>query len=101
MPDADLVGEWRVERVSGLLPPGGVGKRIGGERGVTTLLGVPVASFVRAGDGLEYRVLPVRDLLTAMPDGTWAGEGRLLGIRFCRFRLVRRSSMGDSTGSTI
>jgi hypothetical protein len=91
MPDGRLVGEWRVERVSGLLPPTGVGKRIGEERGVTTLLGLPVAPFVRTGDGLQYRVLPVRDLLSAMPDGTWAGEGRLLGVRFCRFRLVRRT----------
>lgn len=84
-----LTGRWRVKRVSGLLPPLGVGKRIGERQGVTTVLGLPVARFSIEGREFRYRRLPVCDLLAARGDGTWDGEGRLFGRRFCRFRLIR------------
>jgi hypothetical protein len=82
------IDTYRVERVSGLLPPWGIGKRIQGDRGVTTVLGVPVASFTRVGDTLIYDWLPVRDRLTRDGDG-WRGEALLGDMPFCRFRLRR------------
>jgi hypothetical protein len=87
--DPELRGDWRVERLSGLLPPVGIAKRIGVSSGVITVFGVPVAPFTASGHDLLYRWLPVRD--TLVPDGTggFAGEGRLFGRAFCRFRLVR------------
>src|SRR5690349_7030312 len=81
------IGEWRVERVSGVLPPG-VTKRIGETGGVTMLFGVPVARFRSEGRRLVYRRFPVVDTLTPMGDGTWRGRGLLFGMEFCRFRLV-------------
>jgi hypothetical protein len=84
-----VTGTYRVERVSGVLPPWGIGKQIRGDRGFTTVLGVPVASFTRVGDTLIYDWLPVRDRLTRDGDG-WRGEGIVGGIRFCSFRLRRR-----------
>jgi hypothetical protein len=86
-----LEGSWRVERVSGLLPPFGLSKRISGDRGWTLAAGVPVAPFRVSGTSLVYIGWPVRDELTRRPDGTWAGRGLLAGREFCRFRLVRRN----------
>lgn len=83
-----VTGTYRVERESGLLPPWGIGKRIQGDRGVTTVLGVPVASFTRVGNTLIYDWLPVRDRLTRDGDG-WRGEAKLGDISFCSFRLRR------------
>jgi hypothetical protein len=83
-----VTGTYRVERVSGVLPPWGIGKQIRGDRGFTTVLGVPVASFTRVGDTLIYDWLPVRDRLTRDGDG-WRGEGIVGGVRFCSFRLRR------------
>jgi hypothetical protein len=78
-----------VERVSGLLPPVGVGKRIGACSGVTTVFGIPVAPFTVTGQKLLYRWLPIQDTLALEEGGDWYGEGRLAGHRFCRFRLIR------------
>jgi hypothetical protein len=78
-----------VERLSGLMPPFGVGKRIGVSSGVTTVFGFPVARFTATGQKLVYRWLPIQDALAAEEGGGWCGEGRLGGRRFCRFRLVR------------
>jgi hypothetical protein len=85
---SDLEGIWRVERVSGVLLPFGVGKRIRGREGWTTVGGVPAAPFRIAGRTLVYRGWPVRDLLEPRGDGTWSGRSYLLGREFCRFRLV-------------
>jgi hypothetical protein len=84
-----LDGTWRVERKSGFLPPAGLGKRIRGDAGWTTVAGLPVAPFRVAGRTLVYRGWPVRDELEPQADGSWAGRGVLLGHEFCRFRLVR------------
>ena len=84
----ELDGHWRVERVSCALPPFGVGKRIRGDAGWTTLAGVPAAPFRVAGSNLVYRGWPVKDVLAPREDGTWDGRGLLLGREFCRFRLV-------------
>ena len=84
-----LEGAWRVERISGLLPPTGVTKRITGRTGTTRLLGLPVAAFRVQGLSLIYRFLPIRDELTPRVDGSWEGRGLVLGRQFCRFRLIR------------
>ena len=73
----DLQGEWRVERMSGLLPPMiGVRKRIRGEQGETRigpLLGVPFRLERREGRvALIYRppLSMVVDELWAEADGS-------------------------------
>ena len=86
-------GRYRVERISGLLPPG-LGKTIRANRGVTTLAGRPLAHFGVAGRSLIYDWLPVRDRLERDPDGCWTGRGIVAGVEFCRFRLVPQDS-GD------
>jgi hypothetical protein len=84
----EISGRWRVERVGGLLPPG-LRKRIGPAGGSTSLGPLPLAVFRIRGRTLEYRLLPIRDELTAAGDGTWLGRGLVFGREFCRFRLVR------------
>ncbi len=83
-----LEGRWKVERVSGLLPPFGVSKVIGADAGWTRIASVPVAPFHVQGTTLRYRWLPVRDELRQTEDGQWLGKGYVLGLRFCRFRLT-------------
>ena len=75
--DPELRGDWRVERLSGLLPPFGIAKRIGVSSGVTTVFGIPVAPFTASDHDLLYRWLPVRD--TLVPDG--AGVASLRAYR--------------------
>jgi hypothetical protein len=82
-----LAGRWRVERISGFLPPL-LRKRIGDEAGWTALGRLPLAPFRVRGCTLDYAVWPVRDELTPAEDG-WIGRGLLFGREFCRFRLVR------------
>jgi hypothetical protein len=86
-----LDGDWRVERVSGLLPPLlGVTKRIAGDRGETRVAGVPAAPFAVAGLELRYRA-PFRgfvDVLEPAEDG-FAGRATFRGREFGRFRMRR------------
>jgi hypothetical protein len=86
---ADFTGRWRVRRISGLLPPLGVTKRIGPRGGRTLLFGIPVGRFVVDGLRFVYTRWPIVDVLA--PSGarsdSFDGEGRLFGRRFCRFRL--------------
>jgi hypothetical protein len=84
------VGEFRVRRVSGLLPPFGVTKRIHGSTGVTCLFGVPVGKFRVDGRRFVYTRWPVVDELDPEDGrgGVSSGRGRLFGaLTFCRFRL--------------
>lgn len=89
-----LVGRWKVQRVSGLLPPFGVHKAIGGLEGRTYLGPLPVGSFSVASTPskvvLLYRLWPIRDELRLEADGSWSGRGYVFGREFCRFRLVPR-----------
>ena len=71
------------------MPPFGIGKRLRGEAGWTEVAGIPLLPFRLDGLTLRYRVLPIRDELTARPDGTLAGVGYFLGWPFCRFRMER------------
>src|SRR3954463_14638599 len=56
-------GRFRVRRVSGLLPPFGVTKRIDGSRGMTYLFGVPVGAFRVIGRRFVYKWWPIVDEL--------------------------------------
>jgi hypothetical protein len=87
--NAELSGRWHVERVGGLLPPIGVRKRIGPERGTTWLGPVPVGVFRVRGRTLDYVGWPVRDELSSTEDGDWIGRGLIFGRQFCVFRLTR------------
>jgi hypothetical protein len=89
MAPSGLEGSWRVERVSGLLPPGGLRKRIGARGGSTRLGPLPLALFRVRERTLDYLGWPVRDELRPAGDGSWVGRGLLFGREFCRFRLVR------------
>jgi hypothetical protein len=82
-------GRWRVQRLSGMLPPVGLHKRIGSGSGWTELGRLPVARFRIRGQTLDYVLWPLRDELEPGPHGDWLGRGLLFGREFCRFRLVR------------
>jgi ferritin-like metal-binding protein YciE len=91
-----LEGDWRIERVGGLLPPMiGVRKRIRGERGETRVgpfLAYPFAVEWREGYGaLVYRppFSGLVDEVRAAPDGSWLGRSTLGGRELGRFRMVR------------
>jgi hypothetical protein len=83
-----LDGEWRVERLSGLLPAAGVRKSIQGNRGVTTLAFARFP-FAVIGTRLIYRHLPVHDELIPISERIWRGTGHVIGVGFCTFRLVK------------
>ena len=86
-------GNFRVEWVAGLLPAWGIGMVFEGDRGTTTLFGVPVARFTLVGDTLIYAWLPVRDRLTQ--DGEdWEWRGMLGRDEFCRFQLRAGGAVG-------
>jgi hypothetical protein len=85
----ELTGHWRVERVSGLLPPFGLRKRIGPRGGSTWLGPLPLGLFRVRGRTLDYAAWPLTDELSPAEGGEWAGRGLVFGREFCRFRLVR------------
>ena len=89
-----LDGRWRVQRVSGVLPPFGLRKRIHEGRGWTLVGPVPVISLEVRGTTIVYGRLPIRDELERQADGTWLGRGLLRGREFCRFRLVEARTTG-------
>jgi hypothetical protein len=88
---SELDGVWKVERLSGLLPPlVGVEKRISGTRGETRvgpLFGVP---FDVQGLTLRYRK-PFKDFVDELePSGAgYLGRATFRGREFGRFRLDR------------
>jgi hypothetical protein len=86
-----FTGTFRVRRLSGLLPPFGVTKRIAGATGVTYLFGLPVGKFRVIGRRFVYTWWPIIDEIDDGDDRQgYRGRGRLFGIlTFCRFRLER------------
>lgn len=93
----DLEGDWRVERLGGLLPPMvGVWKRIHGGRGETRLGPLPGVPFKierrEGGIALIYcRPLSMFiDRLHLEPDGSWLGQATINGFGFGRFRMTRK-----------
>ncbi len=98
---SDLEGMWRVERVSGLLPPLlGVHKRIHGSRGETTV-GKARAPFDVVGWELRYRapLAGLVDVLEPEDGGGWTGRATLHGREYGRFRLRpgKEETMGSIT----
>lgn len=95
-PIRPLEGDWRIERVDGLLPPMvGVWKRIRGERGETRV-GPMVAWPFRVERREERFALVYRppfsalvDEVRAAPDGSWLGRSVLGGRELGRFRMIR------------
>ena len=95
-PPHPLDGDWRLARVSGLLPPLGLlHKRIDGGRGSTRLgSAVRLPFSVRSGPRGPELVYAgplafVRDRLVPGPGGGWAGRTYLWGVPVGRFRMVR------------
>jgi hypothetical protein len=83
-------GAFRVRRVSGLLPPFGVTKRIDGSKGTTYLFGLAFGSFRVLGRRFVYKWWPIVDELDSEDADGWLGRARLFGIwTFCHFRLER------------
>jgi ferritin-like metal-binding protein YciE len=89
---AELDGVWKVERISGALPPMlGIVKRIHGTRGSTRVGDVAGVPFDVRGRELHYRSpfgLFV-DVLEPDGDGEYKGRATLGGVTFARFRLRR------------
>ncbi len=92
---AHLEGEWKVERVGGLLPSMvGIRKRIRGDGGETRVGPLPVWPFWSGRK--EGRVTLVYrrpfsvlvDELRPEPDGSWLGRSMLLGLELGRFRMI-------------
>jgi hypothetical protein len=83
-----LDGSWRVERLSGVLPPLPIRKRIAGDSGVTRI-GLMRLPFRVEGTTLHYRP-PLQafvDELQPSGDG-FVGRATVLGREYARFRLV-------------
>jgi hypothetical protein len=87
--DMWLEGDWRVERVGGLLPPLiGVSKRISDGRGETRIGRLPGVSFDVDDLRLRYRA-PFSGFVDVLePDGQgFAGRATFHGWTFGRFRM--------------
>ena len=90
-----LEGEWKVERMGGLLPPMiGVRKTICGGAGETRVGPLPVWPF-RAKRTFESVDLVYRrpfstfvDEMRREPDGSWLGRMTFLGLELGRFRMT-------------
>ncbi len=80
-------GHFRVARISGLLPPFGVTKRIGPRDGCTYLFGLPFGRFDVVDGRFVYRFWPIVDEVEREGDRTFRGRGRIFGLTFCHFRL--------------
>ena len=87
---AELDGVWKVERLSGLLPPTiGTTKRIAGSSGETRLGSLPGVPFAVEGFALRYRG-PFSGFVDFLePDGpaVYAGRATFRGREFGRFRM--------------
>ena len=93
----ELDGVWKVERVSGVLPPMvGVRKRIRGARGVTAVGPVQVP-FTVAGRTLRYHA-PLGGLVDYLePESEgFSGRATVRGREYARFRLCRLGSVEET-----
>lgn len=93
-PMSKLEGRWRVERLSGMLPPMvGVSKEILGERGKTRLgplLSLPF-QIEKREDCIVF-VYPssmLVDEIRYASEDSWVGRAVLAGYELGRFRIVR------------
>ena len=90
--ERQLSGRWSVERTGGLLPPLlGVGKRVEGARGWTTVAGIRLARFDVVGLQLRYRApfTGVVDQLVPETPSSYAGRATFRGRTFGTFRMTR------------
>ena len=107
---AYLEGEWKVERVGGLLPSMvGIRKRISGNGGETRIGPLPIWPF-RSELKEGYVALVYRrpfsvlvDELRPEPDGSWFGRSTLLGLKLGEFRMIsvdrRRKTRSKEEGN--
>jgi ferritin-like metal-binding protein YciE len=94
---SELDGVWKVERVSGALPPlYGCVKRISGGHGSTVFPRAPALPFEVRGTELHYRG-PFGLLVDKLEpqDGGYLGRATLLGRELGQFRM-RRFDMGEA-----
>jgi ferritin-like metal-binding protein YciE len=95
----ELDGVWRVQRVSGFLPPlMGLQKRISGDRGETTVGTLPGVPFTVEGLTLRYRP-PLDgfvDELEPAGDG-FLGRSTFRGREYARFTLHRVQARTTTT----
>lgn len=92
----ELEGEWKIERLGGLLPPMvGIRKRIYGARGETRFGILPVWPFriERRVGGVALVYWPPFCLLVdeVQPEasGSWLGRTIICGRELGRFRMTR------------
>jgi hypothetical protein len=91
---AELDGEWKLQRLSGVLPPlVGMRKRIRGEHGATVLPGGLPVPFAVVAHELRYRppFSMVVDVLDPDGDG-WHGRATIFGRTVGEFRMSRRAT---------
>ncbi|MBA3734419.1 MAG: DUF892 family protein [Actinobacteria bacterium] len=85
----ELDGVWKVERVSGALPPlHGCVKRIHGTRGTTEFPHVPGLPFEVRGRELHYPLSMFVDKLEPQ-NGSYLGRSTLLGRELGQFKMRR------------
>ena len=91
----NLEGDWKVERLSGVVPMPGVWKRVRGPRGSTRIGRSPGVPFRLEQRG-NYVALIYRPPLHMMVDElryeephSWLGRATVAGIEYARFRMAR------------
>lgn len=91
----NLQGDWKVERLSGVLPMPRVWKRVGGSSGSTRIWRSPGVPF-RLKPCDEYVALIYRSPLNMMVDQlryeaphSWHGRATVAGVEYGRFRMIR------------
>jgi hypothetical protein len=92
-----LDGDWRVERVSGVLPPVSISKHVQGTSGVTRV-GPFRIPFRVVGTTLRYRP-PLNAFADELEPGDegFLGRATVLGREYARFRLVPDARARDTT----
>ena len=103
----ELEGEWRVERLGGLLPPMvGIWKRVHGARGETWFGILPVWPF-RIERRVDRVVLVYRSPFSRLIDelwpeasGSWLGRTMLGNLELGRFRMTRSKRTRSAEGAT-
>jgi hypothetical protein len=98
----ELEGEWRIERLGGLLPPMvGIRKRIRGARGETRLAILPLWPFrvERRTGRVALAYSPPLSLLVdeLRPEarGSWLGRTVIGSLELGRFRMIRSKGHDD------
>jgi hypothetical protein len=98
----ELEGEWKIERLGGLLPPMiGVRKRIHGARGETRFATLTLWPFrIERRTGFVTLVYSppfslLADELWPEADDSWLGRTVIAGLELGRFRMIRSKDHTD------